>query len=220
MKNPKIWARVALFIAVVTTSLYASAQRFSFLDDTVLSGLSSAEIQSFRDLVRITLDESPDTELILWRSPSGQKEGKILPRFTYETNGTICRRTSFQVSEVDGRLENYRFDLCQSEDGWGIANSPGTFTGPDRERLENFLSKALDELEDGLPLTWTGRELGHNAVIVPIATEDPIDNNCRLAALTIIDREGQALNGQYQFCKNESDAWEYKPDTELVEANR
>ena len=208
----RFFLTLVLVILGNTVSIGVYAQGFGFLDESVLEALNDDELASFKALIRQTLNAAPDSEVIDWQSPDGSKAGKILPRFSYETNDTVCRRSVFQVSEVDGRSENYRFDLCQQGDNWVIAEAPATLSRAEREQLEEFLIAALEQQEDGLPLSWTGSRSGHNAVIVPIATGSEVSANCRLTAITVIDRDGQALNGQYQFCKNNEAEWEYQPE--------
>ncbi len=194
-------------------SMTSHGQSLGFLQDTVLGSLTEVEVDSFKALIRETLYDSPDAMVIEWSSPDGSKAGKVLPRFTYETNGRLCRRSLFQVGEVDGRRENYRFDLCQIEGGWEVAEAPASLSSRDRERLQEFIVNSLEQQEDGLPLNWNSGGSGHNAVIVPLAMAD-VAENCRMAAITLVDRGGQSLNGRYLFCKNSAGEWEYEPGPE------
>lgn len=202
---------LSVFIFCSTVAGQGAAQQFSFLDDSVLSRLSADEMASLRTTINAGLDSSPDAELILWNSPTSDRSGRIMPKFSYATNGTVCRRTLFQFEESGRAGQIYRFDLCQQQQQWLIANSPATFRGKERDELEIFLSSALEKQQTGLPLTWRGMESGHSAVIVPLVNEAELAENCRTAALTLIDREGQVLSGRYRFCLNSTEEWEYSP---------
>ncbi|NKB34884.1 MAG: hypothetical protein GKR91_17450 [Pseudomonadales bacterium] len=192
-------------------SWQAGAQQLDFLRESVLSSLDERDVTSLRAQIREALDQAPDAEVIDWNSPDGNKAGKILVRFSYETNDRLCRRSLFQVSETNGRRENFRFDLCQTDSGWEIAETPGILSQRDRDQLRAFVVDVLDNQEDGLPLSWSGRRSRNNAVVVPLTTDSDVAENCRLTAITLIDQQGQSLNGQYLFCKNAQGEWEYSP---------
>lgn len=90
--------------------------------------------------------------------------------------------------------------------------APARFSSRERNQLEAFVIQVLEAGEDDLPVSWTGKRSGHNAVVDPIAMPGEISTNCRRAAITVIDSNDQALNGQYQFCKNDQGRWQYQSD--------
>ena len=198
---------VALVFSLGVFSITAQASGLRFLNNTVLASLSEEEVTSFRGVIRQTLNDSPDAKLINWQSPTGKKAGKILPKFSYETNGVQCRRTLFQVSEIEGRKENYRFDICQNTQGWEVVAAPKKMSKQNHDLASAFLNNVLDQQELGQPASWVGVDNEHSAVVVPLSDSD----GCRIAAISLSDNEGRRLDGQYRFCKAQEGEWQYSP---------
>ena len=181
-----------------------------FLEDTVLGELTAEEIASFKAFARTALDSAPDMQLLDWESPDGGKTGKLMTRFSYQSAGTTCRRAFFQVAERDGRAENYRFDLCRQPDGWLVVEATANFSTAERRELEQFIDTVVENEAVGVPVTWSGSRSGHNAVVVPLPSQREDSPNCRRAAVTLIDRGGSSISGQYLFCRETmNDRWVY-----------
>lgn len=200
-----------LIALVFLTSLsqLAIAQRYGFLGEGVLHDFTSEDVAAFREFVRNGLDAVPDMQVIDWESPSGRKSGRLLPRFTYQSKGSTCRRAAFQVSGERDRAENFRFDLCRESGGWVVVEAPANLNGTDRRELEQFVDTVIENGEQGVSSTWISSRSGHQAVIVPL-TMTPADVDCRDAAVTLIDRSGNSIGGQYLFCRDDvSGFWEY-----------
>ena len=66
-----IWPLTLLLLT--TISVQAVGQRLSFWHNSILAEMSEEEI----------------TSLIEWQSPCGERGGRILPKFSYETNGKL-----------------------------------------------------------------------------------------------------------------------------------
>ena len=178
-----------------------------FLEDTVLASLDEKEVASFKQLIRKTLDQTPDTKLIHWRSPSSEKAGKILPKYSYQTAGLNCRRALFQLSDAKKRKENYRFDICQRNGGWEVVSSPLSLSKQSQQSLTFFMNQVLSGQELGQPASWRAVDKTHSAVIVPLSEED----GCRSAAISLSDTAGHTLDGQYRFCETAKGEWQYQP---------
>lgn len=193
----------------------AQATVWRFLQDSFLYNMSSEDVASFRATVRATLDDAPDAQVINWTSPDGRRVGRIFPRFSYESGGTLCRRTLFRVAIRGQRPETYRFDLCQQEEGWEVVAGPASLSGEDRRNATQFLHQALTHQETGHPITWTGLESGHSATVVPL--NDPVLEapGCRMAAISLIDRDGRSISGRYRFCTTDDGSWTYAPEVAM-----
>ena len=149
-------------------------------------------------------------KILIWESPSEQKTGKLMTRFTYNSGGTTCRRAFFQVADQNGRAENYRFDLCRHPDGWLIVEAAANFSSAERRELEQFIDTVIENEVVGVPVTWTGTRSGHSAVVVPLPNNQGVSPNCRNAAVTLIDRGGSSISGRYLFCRESmNDSWQY-----------
>jgi len=206
--------QLSLFSCLVLTAVNSQAQ-FLFLEDTVLGELSAEEIASFKAFARTALDSAPDMQILDWNSPDAQKTGKLMTRFTYRSNGTTCRRAFFQVAERSGRAENYRFDLCRQPEGWLIVEATANFSTAERRELEQFIDTVIENEQVGVPVTWTGSRSEHSAVVVPLPSGSAASANCRKAAVTLIDRGGSSISGQYLFCRESvNDRWEYSRPAE------
>ena len=202
-------AKWVICAAIGCFSLTSQAAGLRFLNNTVLADLTSEEVTSFKTTIRKALDKAPDAKVIKWQSPTAKKAGKILPKFSYQTNGVQCRRTLFQLSEeVEGRKENYRFDICQNATGWEVVAAPSKLSKDNLRLAVAFLNKALDHQEVGQPASWVAADAENSAVVVPLSETE---NNCRSAAISLGDKAGRRSDGQYRFCKNAQGDWDYKP---------
>lgn len=203
-------------ILFITTASTAQAQRLGFWSESILSDFSAEEIASFRAVIRDTLANSPDTETILWSSPEGNHGGKILPQFSYESNGRTCRRTLFQANEGNAqRKENYRFDVCQADDGsWEIAAPFVELSDEETQQLETFVVGMLNHEIADHPMSWRGAD--SNAVVVIVVLDpvlDTADPGCRRAAANLTTGSGDAaVNGQFRFCRGPDGNWDYQPE--------
>jgi len=200
--------KLILLIGLALLAQWSSAQRYGFLHYSVLRDFTADDVSAFKEFARNGLDSLPDGQVIDWESPSGQKTGKLAARFTYQSNGTTCRRASFQVADQRDGAENYRFDLCREPEGWRIVEAPANLNAAERAELESVINTVIGNGEQGVPVTWTGSGSGHQAVIVPLAPMETA--GCRNASVTLIDRGGNSLSGQYRFCRDDdSGLWEY-----------
>jgi len=194
-------------------ALPTAAQPIRFWQTSVLADFSDAEVESFKATINKALEQSPDTEIIEWTSPSGKMAGKIRPRYTYESNGLLCRRTSFQVSEdaEEKRKENYRFDICKGDDGWGVYTSPVQFTETERKSLDSFLRQVLDNEDENHPIAWHSQESQQSVVIVLLSAKVSSEG-CRNTAAHIDVGDGHSVSGNFRFCKSADKEWHYLPE--------
>lgn len=201
-----------LFSAGVLTlgSELAAAQGWDFWKNSPFANMEEEDMESFKAEIRKALDEAPDTEVIEWSAPSGERKGKILSKFTYQSHGTTCRRLALQLSEGD-RKQNHRFDMCQDEGRWEVVPQAVNFTESEREQLKQFLQTVMNEQDSGIPIAWTGSDSKTTVVVVPL---EPVgqQDSCRQSAININGEGPQQLSGQYRFCRDETGEWHYRPN--------
>ena len=193
----------------------AQAQTLSFWRDSILTNFSAEEIASLKNTIRETLEQSPDTKTIQWKSPSSDLAGKILPKLSFESNGQTCRRTAFQVTEGkdkgNGRKEQYRFDICKNDDEWGIVAPAFDFSKAEQTQLEDFLAHVLESEEDNFPNVWKSNQSENSVVIVPFQkTKNSEGQTCRDAAAVLTTPADNTVRGKYNFCKI-GGQWSYQP---------
>jgi surface antigen len=179
-----------------------------FLQGSFLLDLSPADAQSFRSAVAGAMDAAPDALVTEWRSADGERRGKIYPKYTYESGGTLCRRTLFQLQRADGPVTRHRFDLCKENDQWHISPPPAPLPKDEQAQVAALLSATLSDGDTGVPVAWQGPASGARMVIVPLEDAAP---DCRGVAVSLEDAEGNRINGNYRFCADADKRWAYTP---------
>lgn len=202
---------VVLLGASAITSL-CFAQAMLFLQDSVLAEFSAEEIASFKQTIKDTLEKSPDTQVIEWKSTHSELGGKILPKLSFKINGQTCRRTAFQVTQGSSRKEQYRFDICKGKNGWGIVEPSFKFSKAEQAELEQFFAHSLETEEDGFPSHWKSNQSDSNISLVPSSkTVNDAGQTCREAALVLTAGHKNTVSGRFRFCKIDNN-WHYQPE--------
>jgi len=185
---------------------------FSFLKNSTLSRFSESEMSAFRNVVSDAMTNAQDGQVIEWQSSSSSASARILFRATYVNDGsTTCRRVLFKISDGNRSPENYKFDLCNSEEKWMFSQtSVSSFTRDDWTYLNKIAVDALENGEDGLPVSWFFRKTGNSGVVTPMSTSLEEGSTCRETAFSIISREGQTFDGRYTLCKRDLGEWKLK----------
>ena len=188
------------------------ALNFAFLRNSALNRFTDSEMSSFRSMVSDSMENARDGQIVEWQSESGRVSARVFFRATYVNEGsTTCRRVLFKISDGRRSPENYRFDLCDSEDNWVFSQtSVSSFTVEDWSYLNKMAIGALENEEDGSPVSWFFRKTGNSGVVTPLSTIDVDGAICRETAMSIINRDGQTFDGKYVFCKRESGEWKLK----------
>ena len=206
------WGLLTAF-AFICASTPASATLYGwrFMQDGFLYGISEEEAAAFKQSVKGALEASADKHVVTWKSEDGDRPGKILPRFTYTSRGTTCRRTLFQLELDEGPTSVFRLDICTGDSGWEVFDPPAKLSQADADHAEQFLRGALSTVTHHEPVTWHAEESGHSASVVIL---DPMVNapgECRNTAISLLDSKGRSISGRYAFCLNDEGIWKYKP---------
>lgn len=196
------------FIIFVFTASSAIGMNLSFLEESVLSEFSGAEIDAFRSYVREELDILNDQEIAEWQSEDSNVGGKLKPKFTYTMGGETCRRTAFLFTEQE-RREQYQFDVCLTEGVWGITPSPvGRITDDDWVIMTVTGTRALEIKGEEGPLSWHNSESGNSGVFMALDIEQQGEKECRKLAISIWSGSSLSSGGIYLFCKTAENGWE------------
>lgn len=188
----------------------ASASNLLFLSNSVLSELTSEDAKSLGSSIQQTLDTVEDRSNATWLSEYSKIKASIRPLTTYQQGAEqqTCRKTRFVLAR-DGRpVERYQFDFCHSDEGWNIAYTPASsFSKDDWKLLEQALQQTLNDNENGEARSWTNHRSKSSGVLVPISNEMRQGKPCRQTAITIFNKQGQASNGSYLFCRDGAGDW-------------
>ncbi|MBL4798349.1 MAG: hypothetical protein JKY50_13110 [Oleispira sp.] len=205
--------RAFLIGSLLLAATQANAGRLDFLQESVLTELNEKDIQSFRLTANKTLETVKDKETVFWQGESGVK-GKMQAQFSYQFDGTPCRRVRFAFQNTKKHTEAYKFDICKTEGSWKIAATPASsFTNDDWLQLEEELIYSLNTISNGNPVSWIGTTSRVSGVIVPLTTETKGSKTCRNVAISLIDRKGRTSDGQYRFCQQNDHSWKRVPET-------
>lgn len=188
----------------------SSAANLRFLESSLLSQLSSAEINALKQEIGEVLNKQPDQEIINWNSPDTGIHVQIKPKLTFNEGTAECRRTLFKLSKESAKPEYYRFDICRSEDKkWRVKDSLiRHMSDSDWKILEGTVSEVLDSASSNkVPASWFNPETKNSGVVVPVSAFSKAGVPCREVAISIINANGGTMDGHYSFCKK-GDGWE------------
>ena len=209
--NPKQWLRSLLWGAIFTVpASVVSAANLGFLESSLLSQLSDAEISSLRQEIGDVLNKQPDREIINWDSPTSAIHVQIKPKLSFNEGAAECRRTLFKLSKASTKPEYYRFDICRGDDKkWKVKDSLiRQMTDADWKILEGTLYEVLDsDSSNKVPASWYNAASKNSGVVVPITAFSKAGVACREVAISIINPSGGTMDGHYSFCKKD-DTWE------------
>ncbi|MEH6650942.1 MAG: hypothetical protein V7707_13020 [Motiliproteus sp.] len=202
--------RLVLVVLSFSVAVPVSASNLLFLSNSVLSELTKEDAQSFRSAIQQALDSVEDRDSVTWRSESSSIKASIRPLTTYQLGAEqqTCRRARFVLAHSDRPVERYQFDFCHADEGWNIAHTPASsFNKDDWILLEQTLQHTLNDNENGEASSWTNHRSKSSGVLVPISNEMRQGQPCRQTAVTIFNKQGQASNGSYLFCRDETGDW-------------
>ncbi len=211
---------LALCLVFIATSSYAANMRF--LTESVLSEFEKEELLDFKAFVRGALDTLKDQEVVTWKAKNSPLSGKLKTKFTYQSNGTTCRRSLFLIANKT-KKEPYKFEICKNGDRWEIQDTPARhFKKQDWEIMRSSIVQALDHSDPGTPFSWHNKHSGHSGSQVVVATETTEQGLCRKIAITIFGGQGKSSNGVYAFCKTPdkkgpTGIWERQMGTEIFD---
>jgi len=196
--------KLLLSASLLGLSLSGSAGNLNFLADTVVSEFSKEEADSFRTFVGSKLNELSDKEKALWKSDQSDLQGIVRPNVSFELDGVPCRQTRFSLKGKNDRKMFFNFDVCKIDGRWKIKQSPlAKLKEAEWEQLTKVVNEALDEGQDGFPVSWSMRRAGVTGSVVPLNQKDGEGKTCRDAAISIADSEGHTSSGRYEFCKTD-----------------
>lgn len=188
----------------------ASAANLKFLDSSLLSQLSAAEINALKQEVGAALNKQPDKKTINWIAPESAIKVQIKPKLSFSEGAAECRRTLFKLSKENVKPEYYRFDICRGEDKkWQVRDSLiRRMSDADWKILEGTLHEVLDsETSNKVPASWFNPVSKNSGVVVPITAFTQAGAPCREVAISIINANGGTMDGHYSFCKKGA-SWE------------
>lgn len=201
--------RALLFTALtclITCNVHASNLRF--LKDSVLSKFSAEESQQFRQFVGNALETLEDHKPVVWKSESGSAAGKFMAILTYKNAGKICRKSRFLLKSGDVK-EPFQFDICKQDEGWKITATPvDNFDQSDWDMLTESVTEALNKAPNGAPLAWFNTKTGSSGSHVVLSRFTKKNKTCRAIAITIFDKQGHSLSGNYTFCQQADNSWQ------------
>ncbi|GAA3929893.1 hypothetical protein [Litoribacillus peritrichatus] len=196
--------RIKLLLSslVFSAATTVHAGNLGFLSDTVVSEFTPEEAASFKSFVTRELVSLKDSEKAHWKSSTSNLQGIVRPEITFKQDGIPCRQTRFSLKGNNDKKMFFKFDVCKDGDKWSIVQSPlAKFKQQDWEVLEAELTTALDEGEDGHPVSWSIRRIGVTGSIVPLNQSTQEGNTCRDTAFSVADAKGNTSSGRYEFCK-------------------
>ncbi len=196
--------RIKLLLSTLILSAATTVQagNLNFLTDTVVSEFTPEDASSFKDFVGNELKTLADKESAQWHSSSTKLQGIVKPQITFEQDGTTCRQTRFALKGKNDRKMFFTFDVCKQGEKWKIVESPlARFKKEDWNVFETELADAMNEGQDGHPVSWSIRRIGVTGTIVPLNNQMKNKQECRDAAISVADSKGHTSNGRYEFCK-------------------
>lgn len=203
-------ARLVLVVSCFSVAVPASASNLLFLSNSVLSELTSEDAKSFGSAIQQALDTVEDRNNATWLSESSKIKASIRPLTTYQQGSeqNICRKTRFVLARDGSTVERYQFDFCHSKEGWNITYTPASsFSKDDWKILKQTLQHSLNDNENGEASSWTNHRSKSSGVLVPLSNEMRQGKPCRQTAITIFNKQGQASNGSYLFCRDGAGDW-------------
>ncbi|HSC69343.1 MAG TPA: hypothetical protein VLC79_16745 [Cellvibrio sp.] len=201
-----------LLMACALFPVASNAANLKFLDTSLMSQLSEAEIKSFKQDLGAALGKTPDQEIIHWTSKTSGIQIQAKPRLSFTEGTNECRRTLFKLSKANAKPEYYRFDICRdATQGWHVRDSLiSKLSDEDWRLMEGTVTEVLDSDKDNkIPASWFNPVSKGAGVVVPIAYVPQAGVPCREIAISIINSNGGTMDGTYTFCKK-GDSWERK----------
>ena len=203
---------LALTLAASLLCLTATTQaaNLRFLDKSVVSELTEAEVGSLRQTISDTLHKAPDQKTIHWQSASRDIRGRVKIRFSYLYNETHCRSAIFDLRDADEHRDFYHFDLCESDAGWKITSTPTHyFSDDDWSSLETTIGQALDNSKDYEESSWQSGDgkSSSQGLITPVGSYQREGKNCRTLDIALSHSEGAHSRSELNFCKTDK-GWE------------
>ncbi|NVK40646.1 MAG: hypothetical protein HWE39_05325 [Oceanospirillaceae bacterium] len=197
-----------LIASLLTLPTLADASNILFLGNSIFADLSEADTQAIKASVRQALDASPDQSRTVWSNEKGDIKVAVTPKVSYEIDGQPCRRTELRMAGERRANERYLFELCKTDEGWAFSPSPiNSFTDQDREIFSAHLQETLESGVDGIPSSWVNPKTGNSAVVVPVRTVPAAGQQCREAAITLMDKRQRTADGRYTFCRGDDGSW-------------
>lgn len=194
-----------LTIGLMCVALQAQAINLRFLQNSILTDFSKDEIMDFRQFLRKSLDTIEDKKVVEWKASSSSLSGKYKAISSYYVNGILCKRSRFLVANEDKR-EVYQFEICKDDNDWKIQDTPvKSLTKDDIEKIRMTAKIALNHEGEAIPFSWYNPDNGNAGVLVPLLFTDA---NCRNLAITVLNKQGEAANATYLFCRSEKGEWE------------
>lgn len=189
-------------------SMSAHAINVQFLRNSVLTEFSKEESKAFRSWAGQQLETLPDQQVAVWKNDSGKLVGKLKPTVTYESSGNTCRRSLFIFSSKD-KKEPFQFQICKVGDKWQIQDTPAKFfKKSDWTQLQESVQQTLDNKEIGIPFSWHNAKTKNSGSQVTVAENKKDGVNCRTLAISIFSKKGGTASGRYNFCQDNSGAWQ------------
>lgn len=202
-------------LLLITLALFPAvghAANMRFLDTSLMSQLSDADIKSFKQDVGGVLGKTPDQEIINWTSKTSGIHIQVKPKLSFTEGTSECRRTLFKLSKAETKPEYYRFDICRdATQAWHVRDSLiSQLTKEDWKLMEGTVAEVLDSDKDNkIPASWFNPASKGAGVVVPIAYLTQAGVPCRELAISIINSTGGTMDGTYTFCKK-GETWERK----------
>ena len=189
-------------LCVLLVALPTHAVNLRFLKHSVLSEFSDSEVKEFKIFIRGALDELEDNKTVVWRASESPLAGKFKSEFTYQSNGTTCRRSLFLITN-HVKKEPFRFEICKNGNIWQIQDTPAMYFGKeDWEVMRESLVQTLDQEAIGAHLSWSNKHSGHKGTQVALSIDRDAKKACTALAISIFDMKGRTANGIYTFCKD------------------
>ncbi|WP_339615717.1 hypothetical protein [uncultured Gilvimarinus sp.] len=202
MNNRRLIAGLTLLLAGNT----AFGANLQFMNRSVISELSAAEVSSFKERIGEALNTTPDLRTINWQSDTSNLRGRVKIKYSYRNNGTECRNAIVDLRNDENRRDFYHADVCQQNGKWVVTKTAASnFSRSDWDSLSTTLSDTLNNNQDGEARQWQYE--GHSARLTPLNTStDEQGNRCRLTGIELTDKNGAHSRGDYSFCK-QGDEW-------------
>lgn len=191
--------------ALLLASQTAYAGNIQFLNHSVTSELSRAEVASFKQRIAEALNEAPDLRTINWQSDSSSLRGRVKIKYSYLNDGAECRNAIVDLRNDEDRRDFYHADVCKQGDKWVISQTAASeFSRSDWDSLNSALNETLNNNQDREAKSWQYN--GHSATLTPVNTHtNDKGNRCRLTSVELTDKNGAHSRGDFSFCKQDGE---------------
>lgn len=178
-----------------------SAANLNFLGHSIASEMSKEEVESFTKTVNNALNESPDLVTINWHSESSDRRGRVKIKYSYEYEGSVCRKAILDLRASDNRRDFFHFNVCQHDQHWQLQKSPASrFSDTEWQALREQFIAAANNNADGQTSVEPLAGGPIIATITPKSSTRINDQKCRLMSIALADKQHSSAHAVYHFC--------------------